>query len=191
MAVALRADLEHSTRGPARYDDFVPRLVLTVIGDDRSGLVKALADVVSSHDGNWEHSQLARLAGKFAGIVVVSVPEERSDDLVAGLRALEGLEVTVHAGREEAGETWQRLTLDLIGNDHPGIVRDISGVLTRHGLSIEEMETESREAPMAGGQLFGAHIVALVPPTADPAAVRTDLETIAAELMVELSVDAQ
>jgi glycine cleavage system regulatory protein len=168
----------------------MPRLVLTVIGDDRPGLVKALADVVSSHDGNWEHSQLARLAGKFAGIVVVSAPAERADDLVAGLRALEGLEVTVHTGSEEAGETWQRLTLDLIGNDHPGIVRDISGVLTRHGLSIEEMETESREAPMAGGQLFGAHIVALVPPTADPAAVRSDLETIAAELMVELSVEA-
>lgn len=168
----------------------MPRLVLTVIGDDRPGLVKALADVVSSHDGNWEHSQLARLAGKFAGIVVVSAPEERAEELVAGLRALEGLEVTVHTGSEEAGETWQRLTLDLIGNDHPGIVRDISGVLTRHGLSIEEMETESREAPMAGGQLFGAHIVALVPPTADPAAVRSDLETIAAELMVELSVEA-
>lgn len=167
------------------------RLVLTVIGDDRAGLVKALADVVSSHDGNWEHSQLARLAGKFAGIVVVTVPQERSDDLVAGVRALEGLEVTVHTGTEEvAAEPRQRLTLDLIGNDHPGIVRDISGVLSRHGLTIEEMETESREAPMAGGQLFEAHIVAIVPPEADPGDVRGDLETIATELMVELRVEA-
>ncbi len=168
------------------------RLVLTVIGDDRAGLVKALADVVSSHDGNWEHSQLARLAGKFAGIVVVTVPQERSDDLVAGVRALEGLEVTVHTGRDEseAAEAKARLTLDLIGNDHPGIVRDISGVLSRHGLTIEEMETESREAPMAGGQLFEAHIVAIVPPEADPADVRGDLETIATELMVELRVEA-
>lgn len=168
------------------------RLVLTVIGDDRAGLVKALADVVSSHDGNWEHSQLARLAGKFAGIVVVTVPQERSDELVGGVRALEGLEVTVHTGTEEreAAEAKARLTLDLIGNDHPGIVRDISGVLSRHGLTIEEMETESREAPMAGGQLFEAHIVANVPPEADPADVRGDLETIATELMVELRVEA-
>ena len=49
-------------------------LVLTVIGDDRAGLVKALADVVSAHDGNWEQSHLAELAGQFAGIVVVTVP---------------------------------------------------------------------------------------------------------------------
>lgn len=167
------------------------RLVLTVIGDDRAGLVKALADVVSSHDGNWEHSQLARLAGKFAGIVVVTVPQDRSDALVAGLREIEGLEVTVHTATDQpAGEVWQRLTIDLIGNDHPGIVRDISGVLSRHGLTIEEMDTESREAPMAGGQLFEAHIVALVPPEGEPADVRGDLETIASELMVELKVDA-
>ena len=164
--------------------------MLTVIGDDRPGLVNALADVVSDHDGNWEHSQMAQLAGKFAGIVVVSVPSDRSDDLVSGLRGIEGLEVLVHAGVDEEGpgESWQRLTLDLIGNDHPGIVRDVSGVLSRHGLSIEEMETESREAPMAGGQLFGAHIVALLPPDADPAAVLRELEELATELMVELSV---
>jgi glycine cleavage system regulatory protein len=164
--------------------------VLTVIGDDRPGLVNALADVVTDHDGNWEHSQMAQLAGKFAGIVVVSVPSDRSDDLVSGLRRLEGLEVLVHAAADEEGpsESWQRLTLDLVGNDHPGIVRDVSGVLSRHGLSIEEMETESREAPMAGGQLFGAHIVALLPPDADPATVLRELEELATELMVELSV---
>ena len=46
-------------------------LVLTVIGDDRAGLVNALADVVTAHGGNWERSQLAELAGKFAGIVLV------------------------------------------------------------------------------------------------------------------------
>ncbi len=168
----------------------MPRLVFTVIGDDRPGLVKSLADVVARHDGNWDHSQLARLAGQFAGIVDVTVPAERSDALVEELLALEGLEVTVHTGVEgEPAEEAQRLTLDLIGNDHPGIVRDISGVLSRHGLTIEEMETSSREAPMAGGQLFEAHIVALVPSSADPFAVRTDLETIAAELMVELTLD--
>jgi glycine cleavage system regulatory protein len=118
------------------------------------------------------------------------VPSERSDDLVAGLRRIEGLEVSVHAGTDEVqpGGPWQRLTLDLIGNDHPGIVRDVSGVLSRHGLSIEEMETESREAPMAGGQLFGAHIVALLPPDTDPAEVLDELEQLATELMVEISI---
>lgn len=175
-----------------RYDAEVSRLVLTVIGDDRPGLVKALAEVVSAKDGNWEHSQLAQLAGKFAGIVVVSVPAERSDDLVAALRELDGLlDISVQAGAEEPepAEQRQQLTLDLMGNDHPGIVRDVSAVLSRHGLSIETIATESRDAPMAGGRLFEAHIVLLAPPDVDLAAVRSDLEQLATELMVELILE--
>jgi glycine cleavage system regulatory protein len=164
--------------------------VLTVIGDNRAGLVNALADLVSDHGGNWEQSQLAELAGKFAGIVVVSVPDDRADVLVAALRGLHGLEISVHTGAEEAAtaEGWRKLTLDLIGNDHPGIVRDVSAVLSRHGLSIDTIETGTQDAPMAGGRLFEAHVVAQVPPTADPTALRDDLEKLATELMVELTV---
>ena len=47
-------------------------LVLTLIGDDRAGLVNAVAEVVARHGGNWERSQMAELAGKFAGIVLVT-----------------------------------------------------------------------------------------------------------------------
>ena len=171
----------------------MPRLVLTVIGDDRAGLVSALADVVTAHGGNWEHSQLAELAGKFAGIVVVGVPVDRADELTAALRDLEGLlEVTTHSGAESevagAETDRQELTIDLLGNDHPGIVREVSSVLGRHDLSIETMTTATREAPMAGGLLFEAHIVVRVPADAETAALSADLERLAAELLVEIAV---
>ncbi|MFC7595898.1 glycine cleavage system protein R [Terrabacter sp. GCM10028922] len=172
----------------------MPRLVLTVIGDDRAGLVTALADVVTAHEGNWEDSQLAELAGKFAGIVVVGVPAERVDELTAALRELDGLlEVSAHPGiedlsgaSEDAGS--RRLTVDLLGNDHPGIVREVSSVLSRHDLSIETMTTGTREAPMAGGLLFEAHVVVRVPAESDTAALRADLERLAAELLVDIAV---
>ena len=169
----------------------MPRLVLTVIGDDRAGLVSALADVVTAHDGNWEDSQLAELAGKFAGIVVVGVPDERVDELTAALRELDGLlEVTSHPGADSAARhgDGQRLTVDLLGNDHPGIVREVSSVLSRHDLSIETMTTGTREAPMAGGLLFEAHVVVRVPAESDTGALRADLERLAAELLVDIAV---
>jgi glycine cleavage system regulatory protein len=168
----------------------VPALVLTVIGDDRVGLVEALAETVSAHGGNWEHSQMAELAGKFAGIVVVTVPADRTADLTDALLALDGLlEVSAHPGTDAAADQrrWPLLALDLIGNDHPGIVREVSGVLSRHGLSIESITTDTRDAPMAGGMIFEAHVVARVPPSSDPAAVRADLEDLASELMVDIS----
>ena len=175
----------------------MPRLVLTVIGDDRAGLVNALADVVTAHDGNWEDSQLAELAGKFAGIVVVGVPAERVDELTTALQGLDGLlEVTTHPGAEGTegaaggGEdaTSRRLTVDLLGNDSPGIVREVSSVLSRHDLSIETMTTGTREAPMAGGLLFEAHVVVRVPASSDTTALRADLERLASELLVDIAV---
>jgi len=169
----------------------VSNLVLTVVGDDRAGLVAALADVVSAHGGNWEHSQLAELAGTFAGIVVVSVPDDRVGDLTAALGALDGLlKVTVHPGTEPADAAQPReLTLNVLGNDHPGIVRDISAVLSRHGLSIESLASESREAPMSGGRLFEAKVVARIPADADPAAIKADLERLAAEILVDITLE--
>ena len=173
----------------------MPRLVLTVIGDDRSGLVRALADVVIEHGGNWEESQLAELAGKFAGIVVVSVPEDRAEEFATSLSTLDGLlEVAAHPGAEPAVEAQagpaatDQLTIDLLGNDHPGIVRDVSTVLSHHDLSIETMTTGTREAPMAGGLLFEAHVVVDVPAGSDTSALRADLERLAAELLVDIAV---
>ncbi|WP_448002600.1 glycine cleavage system protein R [Agromyces bauzanensis] len=168
------------------------RLVLTVIGDDRAGFVETLAEAITVHGGNWEQSQMAELAGQFAGIVVVTVPNERADELRAALGELDGLmEVTAHPGVEEPGvppETWSHLRIDLIGSDHPGIVRDVSAALARHGLSIESMATERRDAPMAGGRLFEAHLLVRVPPGVDPSDVRDDLERVASELFVDLTI---
>lgn len=168
-------------------------LVLTVIGDDRAGLVNALADVVSAHGGNWERSQLAELAGKFAGIVLVRVPDDRADELAAALEPLSGLlEVALHSADDgaAAADDVRHVQVDLVGNDHPGIVRDVSGVLSRHGISIEKLITESRDAPMAGGRLFEAHITAPVPAGQDLAKLQDDLERLATEIVVDISVAA-
>ena len=164
--------------------------MLTVVGDDQAGLVAALATVVSAHGGNWEHSQLAELAGTFAGIVVVSVPDDRAADLVAALDQLDGLlKVTAHPGGDEPSAAPPReLSVDVLGNDHPGIIRDISAVLSRHGVSIENLSSESREAPMSGGRLFEAQVLARIPDGADPAAIKTDLERLATELLVDITL---
>lgn len=166
---------------------------MTVIGDDRAGLVAALAEAVSASGGNWEQSQLSRLAGKFAGIVEVTVSDERADALIAAVRDLDGLlHVTVYPGSDESAgvQVGSTISLDLLGNDHPGIVKEVTGVLTRHGISVTDFASGTVEAPMAGGRLFEAHLAAAIPASADVAALRHDLERLATELMVDISVDA-
>ena len=168
------------------------RLVLTVIGDDRAGLVSALADVVSAHDGNWEQGQMAELAGTFAGVIEVSVTPEHSEGLQAALRELQGqglLTLAVLTGASAEPDADDRvLEIQVLGNDRPGIVREVSGVLSAHDLSIEELATETRDAAMAGGRLFEASVIARVPSSVDLDALRRDLERIATEVQVDITV---
>ena len=170
-------------------------LVVTVLGDDRAGLVDALAEVVAKHDGNWERSHMAELAGKFAGIVMITAPESA----VAGLsRDLEGLktsgllDVAVERAAEVVDtEAVNRVVLELVGQDHPGIVHDLSHALATRDVSIDEFETKIEAAPM-GGKLFRAKAVLEVPVGVSLEDLSETLEAIAQDLMVDLHVgDAQ
>lgn len=166
-------------------------LVLTVVGDDRPGLVNALAEQVSASGGNWERSELAELAGAFAGIVLVSIDDDREADLVAALEGLDGmLRVTVHGGRLAAApEPVERsMEVTVLGNDRPGIVRDVTAAIAAHALSIDTFRSRTLDAPMAGGTLFEAIVAFRVPAGADAAPVTAALEELAGEIQVDLTV---
>ena len=162
--------------------------ILTVVGDDRPGLVSAVSAPISAHGASWEHSQMSRLAGKFAGIVLVTVADKRFDALAADLEALsaEGLQITLERTDEPVERESQRLHLELLGDDHPGIVAEISAALATQRVSIEELSTNVREAPMAGGMLFEAKALLDAPSTTSTDSLRSMLEGLAHELMVEI-----
>jgi len=165
-------------------------LVLTLVGADRPGLVEAVAQIVAAHSGNWLESRMARLGGQFAGIVRVSLPGVREAELRAALAALDPKGLKVVAAPDPSAvpvaPAGTPVRLELVGQDRPGIVHQITHVLATHRVNVEELTTECVEAPMAGGTLFQAQAELLIPAGADMAALRRDLETIAADLMVDL-----
>lgn len=165
-------------------------LTLTCIGDDRPGLVSDLSAAIRAHRGSWNRSQMARLGGKFAGILLVDAPDSHADALVAELSALSevGLLVTVERTDAEPTGPAVRVNLDLLGADRTGIVAEISSALATQQVSIEELATDVRDAPMAGGQLFEAQAVLQAPPGTSMDQLRASLEAIADELMVEINL---
>lgn len=168
-------------------------LVITVIGDDRPGLVSALADVITDHGGSWGRSQLAELAGKFAGIVTVDVADDRAEALSAAFEELHGvLETTVQTVGPEADEQpAEMFSLDLVGHDHPGIVAQISSVLAEQQVSVESLDTRVVPTPEAGGELFEARAACRAPRDVDVTALQRALEGLARELHVDITFDAE
>lgn len=166
-------------------------LVLTVIGGDRPGLVESVSQAVAAHGGNWLGSRMARLAGQFAGILHVEVPADQVDALREALLTLEakGLRIVVTASEEpETDVEMTEVELDLVGQDHPGIVRDISHLLAERGVNVDELETDCTDAPMSGETLFIARARLQLPASVSVEQLREDLEQLAHDLVVEVSL---
>lgn len=162
-------------------------LVLTISGADRAGLVEQLAKVVAEHDGNWEHCRMAHLAERFVGLLQITVPSDRQQDLEAALRTIEDLDVMIAAGESVVrAEPMRQFDLEVIGSDHPGIVRDVFEALATVGVNVEELGTRTYSAPDSGGILFEATARLESPATLDHHEVREQLERIAQDIMVEI-----
>lgn len=164
------------------------KFVLTVIGDDRPGLVSALSATVADAGGNWLESQMARLGGKFAGIALVETPD--GDALRASVGALSVdrlLDVTFTPADGEAPfAPGSPLHVFVLGHDRPGILRELSAALASHGVTIERLETATRSAPMGDGLLFEADADVSVPEGVSLVTVRAALEALSDDLVVDL-----
>ena len=167
-------------------------LVLTILGEDQPGLVDSLAAIVAEHGGNWVESRMAHLAGQFAGILRVEVPPHQAEALTAAIKKLAsgGLESMVCAEPAIASETIGTLAqLDLVGLDQPGIVRKVSQVLASKGVNVEELATECTAAPTTGQKLFHATAQLRLPQGLAIESLRSALEQVAADLMVDLTLE--
>ncbi len=165
---------------------------MTVIGKDRPGLVESLARTVAEHGGNWLESRMCQLGGEFAGILRVHVAQEQSSALVNALRGLQeqGLNVVVQPDRGEPPLGRAKTGLvEIMGQDRPGIIREISHALASHQINVEELSSECSSAPMTGEKLFKAQAHLQIPENCNLAVVQKELEEIANDLMVEISLE--
>ena len=167
--------------------------IITFIGDDRPGLVEALSEVISDQGGNWLESRLSQLAGKFAGLISVSLPDSQGDALQAALAGLASAGISVRVtpcDPQNPIETQEHLiTLSALGPDRPGIVREVSAALSKRSINVVNMETHVAPAPMSSEPLFEARIEASLPAGTDLEDLHDTLDTIADEMHMDITLD--
>jgi glycine cleavage system regulatory protein len=169
-------------------------VVLTLIGNDRPGLVETVAAIIASHQGNWVESRMTQLAGKFAGILRAELPPQEVDAAVRALGGLEsrGLRVVVETAVRRTvlpQGTSRKMALELLGLDRPGIVHEISQVLSSCGVNVEELTTNRTSAPMSGDMLFQALAQVALSSSTDLAHLRAALERVGNDLMVDVKLE--
>lgn len=162
--------------------------VFTFVGDDRPGLVEQMAAIVGDHGGNWLESRLAKMAGKFAGIVRITVDTDCLESLTAALGSLQGLNVVVQSDQAQAAAANPLRTIHVIGNDRPGIVREVARALAARSLNIVDLESDVTSAPMAGIPLFEATVEFEAPATMDIDQLQAALDVVSEQLDVDIRI---
>jgi len=165
--------------------------VITFIGDDQTGIVGALSSVIEKHGGNWLESQLSKLGGKFAGLILVGLPETNIESLHAELKTLRGGQWSVRITPTEAtGVTSEtaNFSLSILGPDRPGIVKEVSRALAEACINVLELQSYVESAAFTGESMFRAEISAQAPADHDIAAIEAQLDAIAEAMTLDIDL---
>jgi len=168
------------------------QLILTVICDDKPGVVEQLAQTISAHGGNWLESRMAQLAGKFAGILQVAVNESNKEALRQALLQLadKGFKIIIEDALAVTKSDAREFSFSVVGSDRPGIVREIAQAFASRHINMGELETACSSMPMSGEPLFEATGVIEVPSSVDLNELRDQLDKIADELALDVRLES-
>ena len=129
-----------------------------ILGPDRVGLVEKIAAFIARHDCNIEDSKMAVFCGEFAVIVLISGDGNKLVKIASDYRELEtetSLTISIKTpAMRSSAESFLPYKLTASCMDHPGIVHQISNVLSTMGVNIESMETKTYAAPISGTPIF-------------------------------------
>jgi glycine cleavage system transcriptional repressor len=164
--------------------------ILTVMAQDRVGIVRDVASALTGLGGNITHVSQTVMCGYFTLIVSVEVPDKRS--LLEIRQAIERkggvgeLEVNVRpyeAAPESQIKKAERFTLTIVGKDRPGIISRATEYLANRGINIDDFY-----AYVLDGR-FVMLVQVSIPEGVDADDVRSEIESLGREF--ELTVQLQ
>ena len=163
-------------------------ILISVLGDDKPGLLDSLSEIIVSNDGDWIESNMSTVEAKFAGILRVNVPAKNAKKLMKELTSSKlGLQIACEETVPVTHSDYKSYNIELIGQNHVGIINKLSHVLTYElKANVEGIKTEIIDASMSGEQLFKAQINLHLPKSIDERLIKDKLELIADEMMVEI-----
>lgn len=168
-------------------------LVLSILCDDKPGIVELLASTINAHGGNWLESNMSHLAGKFAGILQVNVSDADIDELKKALQQLNAKGIQVIASEvgiaSNSSTEHKVMHFTLVGNDRPGIVSELSQAFASHHINVESLETDCSSMPWSGDPMFSARGSLSFPDNVNMDQLMDQLDDISDKLGVDIEID--
>lgn len=167
-------------------------LILSIICDDQPGVVKKISNVICDNGGNWLESSLNHFAGKFAGVIRLSVPEAQREALSSALKGLNQQRITIHLEDSTISSNAQQSVLacfSAVGPDRPGIVREVSQAFSAYKINLENLNTRCTSAPYSGDPIFEMEGELRIPEGTPMDDVYDQLSQVADELAIDFHIE--
>lgn len=171
-------------------------VVLSGVGPDKPGIAKAISGAAYNAGCSIEDSRMAVLGGEFAILVLIGGEQDAVAKFSSGLPELEqetGLALSVRPTAERAGYTVEEglpYVLSVVGMDRTGIVFRFTELLARHGVNIDNLETEASNAPVTGTPMFRMGLEAEIPASVKVKKLRAELAELCDELNMDFTLEA-
>ena len=167
-------------------------LLLTAIGPDQVGLVQRISEFISRHGCNIEDSKMAVFCGEFAVIVLISGDGGNLVKIARDYREIEtetGLAISIKTpSTRKTAESFLPYKLTASCMDHPGIVYQLSAVLSAMDVNIESMETKTYAAPISGTPIFQLEADLAIPTRTNINSLRARFAEIQREENIDIEI---
>lgn len=170
------------------------KVVVTVVGPDRSGIIAKVAGLLFRLEGNLENVSQTILQSVFSGTFIVQLPGEVSKDLLVRelSRAVAPLDLKAYV--DDFVTPGEDLTLvgsdpyviTTRGPDRKGLVARITAILAAHKVNVTDLQ-----AVFKGGDDPDDNIMIYevdVPADADGQALQAELRAKAAQLDLQINI---
>jgi glycine cleavage system transcriptional repressor len=164
-------------------------IVISAIGNDRTGVVQDLTKVVLACGGNIEESRMTTLGSEFAMLLLVSGNWHTLSRLEQGLEKLgkdDELSVSIRkTTAKPVADDRMPYAVDIVALDQQGIVFNLANFFASRDIEIADLATRSYAAAHTGAPMFAVQMAVNVPASLHVAQLREEFLDICDRLNLD------
>ena len=161
------------------------QILITITGPYQVNLVSVLSGKTHALDGKWLTSKINHIENYMAGLIKVELELSNVEALLDGFKDLP-ISVNWVELKRLPKEKPNHLNLSIDAKDRPGLVNDISTILSEYSVKVENMECSRIGLPEIGSTVFTSHFQIAVSDVFDKKPLITSLQEISSDLVIDI-----
>ena len=162
------------------------QIMVTVNGSNQADLVKVLSEKTHALGGKWLNSKISHIDDYFAGLIKVEIGSTHVERLIADFKSL-AINVEAAVLGPVTQHKLAHLDLNIDAKDRPGLVHDISQVLSENSIRVENMECHRLGLADISGTVFTSKFKIAVADNFNKEQLINSLQEISKDLVIDLS----